>query len=46
MTDHGPRHRRLLGALAGYVDGDQLINAVRDGYKRGKGSLHAYDLSR
>jgi hypothetical protein len=25
--------------LAGVVDGDQLIDAVRAGYERGKGSL-------
>ncbi len=29
--------------LAGPVDGDQLLNAVRTGYERGKGSLQGYD---
>jgi hypothetical protein len=31
--------------LAGYVDGDQLIDAVKVGYERGKGSLEGYDPS-
>lgn len=29
--------------LAGYVDGDLLIEAVRTGYERGAGSLAGYD---
>ena len=32
--------------LAGVVDGDQLLEAVRAGYERGKGSLEGYDPSR
>jgi hypothetical protein len=28
------------------VDGDQLLDAVRTGYERGKGSLEGYDPSR
>ena len=31
--------------LAGPVDGDQLLDAVRTGYERGKGSLQGYDPS-
>jgi hypothetical protein len=31
--------------LAGPVDGDQLLDAVRAGYERGKGSLEGYDPS-
>ena len=30
----------------GVVDGDQLIDAVRAGYERGKGSLDGYDPGR
>ena len=29
--------------VAGPVDGDQLLDAVRVGYERGKGSLQGYD---
>jgi hypothetical protein len=29
--------------LAGPVDGDQLLDAVRTGYKCGRGSLRGYD---
>jgi hypothetical protein len=32
--------------LAGVVNGDQLIEAVRIGYQRAKGSLDGYDPSR
>jgi hypothetical protein len=35
--------RRGLLLIAGPVDGDQLIEAVRTGYERGKGSLQGYD---
>jgi len=35
---------RLL-LLSGPVDGDQLLDAVRAGYERGKGSLAGYDPS-
>jgi len=31
--------------LAGYVDGDELIEAVRTGYERGRGSMDGYDPS-
>ena len=31
--------------LAGYVDGDQLLEAVRAGYERGRGSMQGYDPS-
>ena len=31
--------------IAGPVDGDELIEAVRAGYERGKGSLEGYDPS-
>jgi hypothetical protein len=31
--------------LAGPVDGDQLLDAVRAGYERGRGSLDGYDPS-
>ena len=51
----GPRERHYrrspIGTaggllLAGVVDGDQLLEAVRAGYERGKGSLEGYDPSR
>jgi hypothetical protein len=29
--------------IAGPVDGDQLLDAVRTGYERGRGSLQGYD---
>jgi len=36
----------VVSLIAGPVDGDRLIEAVRAGFERGRGSLGGYDPSR